>query len=253
MELIGDSQICISDAGNNRIQVLNIADGSVVMTAGEYGTTGNKVQSVAGIGVHPLTNDIIVCDTKGHKMVRFNKKGEVVQLIKDRVRSPIDAAMDKSGNIFVVMAKKSAVFKYNSTGKYVGTIGGSGKAALIFPISIRLKDDEIFVADSSGRRVVHLSKTGECLTEFTDKGELEPMKGPTSAFAAIAEGIYVLDGGEIPVVLLDHKGKLISKVGAFGDSPGSFMYPKSIVANEKGEVLILDNNRNLIIKYQRIP
>lgn len=251
MEMTPEEDLIVSDAGNNRFQVIT-SDGAYKFSGAEYGTTGFKVQSIGGCGVNVLTGEILLCDVKGNKIVKYSKTGQALSKITDKVRGPLDAAFDKSGNIYVIMAKQANISIYNSAGKFLKTIGGTGNTALQFPISIKIRDENVFIADSSARRVVKMKTSGEFVEQYTSKGDVEPMKGPTSVHVDSSGDVYILDVGDVPVVMLGPDGKLISKIGGFGDEPGKFMYPKSIVAKENGEVLILDNNRNLVIKYKKL-
>jgi len=157
------------------------------------------------------------------------------------------------GNAYVLMTKEPRIYKYGPQGRFIKTLGGSGKSAFIFATSIVCTRTNIFVADYGGKRVVKLNFKGKFVAEFKKKGEYEDMKGPSRIFVDGNDNIYLLDLGEVPVVLLNSRGDLISKIGEFGNEKGKFLYPSGIVAKSEKEILVLDNSRNCILKFEKKP
>ncbi|MBF0548128.1 MAG: NHL repeat-containing protein [Candidatus Riflebacteria bacterium] len=259
-ELLGGTDIAltpsgdflVSDAGNSRFQVIS-PEGNVKLVGGEFGSTGFKLQGISGCTVNSVTGDIFICDYRGHKVVKFNEAGNPILKIIDKVKFPMDVACDKNGNVYVIFSRQPAIHKYDMMGSFLGAIGGNGKAAFIHPTSIQIVDDKIYVTDYGSRRIVKMSLTGEVEQEFSKKGEFEPMKGPSSVFVDHKGNIFLLDLGEVPVVVLDPKGEVLSKIGQVGKDPGQFLYPRGIVANENGQVFVLDNSRNVVLKFKNLP
>jgi len=87
--------------------------------------------------------------------------------------------------------------------------------------------------------------------EYSQKGEYEPLKGPSGVCVDSNGNLYLLDLGEVPVVTLDAQGGLISKIGNFGKEPGQFLYPRGIVVTESGDVLVMDNSRNVLLVFKK--
>ena len=249
--LTPDGNVVIADAGNNRFQVVSPSDGSVKVTGGEYGTTGTKIQGITGVGVNPVTGDIYVCDYRGGKVVKYSKTGSPLARIVDKVRGPMDVAIDRQGNTFVVMSKQPAIFKYDLVGNFIETIGGKGKAALVYPTSIVIKNDDMYVSDYGSKRLLKMTLKGEVVQEFSQKGEYEPLKGPSGICVDASGNLFLLDLGEVPVVSLDRQGGLISKIGNFGKEAGQFLFPRGIVVTDPGDVLVMDNSRNVLLVFKK--
>ncbi|MBF0498946.1 MAG: NHL repeat-containing protein [Candidatus Riflebacteria bacterium] len=246
-----DGNLVVADAGNNRFQVISPNDGTVKFTGGEYGTTGLKLQSVAGCGVNPTTGDIFICDYRGGKIVKFDKTGNAVARIIDKVHYPMDAACDSSGNCYVIMSKQPGINKYDILGNFVEIIGGKGKSALVYATSIHIVGQDMYVADFGSRRILKMSLKGEVKQEFSQKGEYEPLKGPSAVSVDSTGNLYALDLGEVPAVVLDAQGGLISRIGGFGSEPGQFLYPRGIACTESGDIYIIDNSRNVLLHFQK--
>ncbi len=252
LDLTKEGHLVIADAGNTRIQVLT-TDGNSIMAAGESGREGYKMQSLAGIGVNFLTGDIWACDQRGNKIVRFDPDGTPNLKVTSKMKYPMDIAIDRGGDAYVIMSKIPEIYKYDANGNYLATIGGSGKAALVFPTSILIHDGHIFVSDFGGKRIVKMNMEGHFVAEFKDKGEYEEMKGPSGMHIDKDGNLYVLDLGEVPVVILSATGKFISKIGDFGNQPGSFLYPTGVIAKSSEEIYVLDNSRNTILNFKKKP
>ncbi|PKL47824.1 MAG: hypothetical protein CVV42_11830 [Candidatus Riflebacteria bacterium HGW-Riflebacteria-2] len=252
MDITNNGDLVIADAGNTRIQVIT-SNGDSVMAAGESGSTGYKLQSITGIGVNPLTSDILVCDQRGNKIVRFDPNGEPNLRISDQMKFPMDVCIDRKGNSYVIMSKQPEVYKYDANGKFISTIGGSGKAAMLFPTSILLYNDHLYITDFGGKRVVKLNMNGDFAADYKEKGEYEDIKGPSGMHIDKSGNLYILDLGEVPVVILAPDGKLISKVGEFGNQSGQFLYPTGVIAKNPEEIYVLDNSRNTILNFVKKP
>ena len=244
--------LLIADSGNNRIQIVGI-DGTPKLAIGEYGTTWFKFQGISGLGQNRLSGEIAVCDLRGSKIVKFDANGTPLLRFTERVKCPIDVDFDKIGNMYVIMAKQPYIFMYDVVGRFQKTIGGKGKAAFIFPSSILINDETIYVADFGSKRIVKMNMNGDVQAEITQKGEFEPLKGPSGMFFDPSQNSFLLDLGEVPVVMLAPDGALISKIGSFGKEPGQFLYPKGIAAKDTGEVFVLDNSRNVVIVFKKAP
>lgn len=252
LEITREGHLVIADGGNTRVQVLS-TDGNSVMVAGESGSEGYKLQSVTGIGVNSLTGDIWVCDQRGNKIVRFNSQGTADLRVNSKMKYPMDVAISRAGDAYVIMSKIPEIYKYDANGNYLATIGGSGKAALVFPTSILIHENYIYVSDFGGRRIVKMNMEGHFVAEFKDKGQYEEMKGPSGMHIDKDGNLYILDLGENPVVILSSTGKFISKIGDFGNQPGSFLYPTGVIAKSPDDIYILDNSRNTILNFKKKP
>lgn len=250
MDINSDGDLVISDSGNNRIQIVSSKNGSHKISFGEYGTTGFKLSGTAGCGVNPLTGEVWVCDLRGNKLVKFSKTGVPLLKVVDKMRSPTDITVDRQGNIYVLMSKQVDILKFDGFGRFIGNIGGTGKTALVFPTSITFRDDSLYISDYGGKRILKMSLKGEFIREFAKKGDYEELKGPSNLFVDSKGNILVLDLGEVPIAILSPEGLLLSKIGAFGNEQGQFLYPRGIVAKSTGEILVLDNSRNCVLTFK---
>lgn len=248
MDIDKDGNLVVADAGNTRFQIIS-PSGAFVAAGGEFGVDKMKLQSISGLGVDKSTNTVWVCDQKGNKIVKFDIDGTPMKKVTKNMKFPMDAAVDKDSNVYVIMSRNSDIFKYSENGEPLGKIGGQGKAALVFPTSIVIHNDVIYVTDFGGKRIVKLDLEGNFIEEIKSKGEYEEMKGPSGIHIDDSGNLYVLDLGEVPVVILSPDGKLISQVGTFGNHEGNFLYPTGVIAKTRDDVYVLDNSRNTVLNF----
>lgn len=251
MDIDGKGNLIVADAGNTRFQVITPSTGAVVAMGGEFGMDRMKLQSIAGIGVDKNSGSIWVCDQKGNKIVKFDSDGKALTKVTKSMKFPMDVAVDNDGDIYVIMSRNSEIYKYTENGEFIEKVGGNGKSALIFPTSIQIYQNTIFVTDFGGKRIVKMKPDGTFIEEIKTKGEYEEMKGPSGLHIDEAGNMYVLDLGEVPVVILSADGKFISQIGSFGNQEGSFLYPTGVIAKSKDEVYVLDNSRNTILNFRK--
>ncbi len=248
MDIDKDGNLVVADAGNTRFQIIS-PTGTFVASGGEFGVDKMKLQSISGLGVDKANNTVWVCDQKGNKIVKFDLDGTPIKKVTKNMKFPMDAAVDKDSNVYVIMSRNSDIFKFSESGEPLGKIGGQGKAALVFPTSIVIHKDIIYVTDFGGKRIVKLDLEGNFIEEIKSKGEYEEMKGPSGIHIDDNGNLYVLDLGEVPVVILSPDGKLISQVGTFGNHEGNFLYPTGVIAKTRDDVYVLDNSRNTVLNF----
>ena len=249
MDIDKNGNLVVADAGNTRFQVISTS-GSVITTGGEFGVGKKKLQSISGIGIDKSTNAVWVCDQKGKKVNKYDvSDGSYMITISKNMKFPMDVAVDSQSNVYVIMSRNSEIYKYSDYGEFIEKIGGQGKAALVFPTSIVIHDDIIYITDFGGKRIVKLKLDGTFIEEIKNKGEYEPMKGPSGLHIDDLGNLYVLDLGEVPVVILSPDGKLISQVGTFGNHEGNFLYPTGVIAKTRDDVYVLDNTRNTVLNF----
>lgn len=263
LDITKDGYLVVADAGNSRFQVIDPSNNSVLLTGGNETANDNKfkIKGMMGIGVDRFGGHIWVCDKQSNKIVRYNgKDGTPDKAINKGLNHPMDVAIDKDGNLYVLQSRDSRIHKFDgTTGKAMGTpYGGEGPAALVYGTTLSFSPDykHLYITDYGGKRIVVIdAKSGKFVSDIKAKGEHEELIGPSCVFIDETEKIYLLDLGDIPVVLLDKEGKVISKIGSVGSGKvdGQMIYPSGIVARNDNEIFVLDNSKNMIIAFKKKP
>jgi hypothetical protein len=179
-----DSQAAISeptglaiDQASGDVYVANAAgiskfDESLVPVAAEWADPG----VTGSLAVDPGTGDLLVADTEGNLVRRFESDGTAAGTFA--AERPIDLAVDSTGEIFVVTSTgnvigecgpTSSVVRFSSTGVEAGVVGSS----LVAPgaVAVDPDDDSIVVATHVGEYFCEAGFTPEVVS-FDSSGAL---------------------------------------------------------------------------------
>lgn len=161
---------------------------------------------------------LYVVDTLAHRIVGFDKAGNVVVEFGQRGRGdgefnyPVAIAVDRSGRLYVTDSLNFRIQVFDRTGRFLFAFGGSGTAP----------------------------------------GRFDKAKG----IALDADGhIYVVEGLHDVIQVFDAEGRLLTVVGTTGTGPGEFGLPAGIHIDRDNRILIADsaNHRIQILRYLGAP
>ncbi len=135
---------------------------------------GVKLQAPCGICYHPLLNYLVVCDRDANCLcmldpntLSLTKKVPLIQF------SPHGVAVMSNGNIVLTDTAKSmvGVFDINGTQLYSWDTYNNGVSTFISPWYVTVdRNNNIYVADFDGDKIVKLRDPGEILCEWQTKG-----------------------------------------------------------------------------------
>jgi hypothetical protein len=166
---------------------------------------------------------------------------------------PDSLARDRLGNYYIADQKASVIYKYDSSGKYVGQFGrpGQGPGDLSLPRHIEIFDD-----------IIHVNDVGNMRTQYFDlKGQFIKTTRMFKSFVDLAflqDGQIVgaplsveWTGDKALVEILASDGKIVR---AFGD-PFEFKYDRSamntrkIIVNKKNEIILVFDFLPILQRY----
>jgi tripartite motif-containing protein 71 len=154
-----NGDIWVGDQGNNRLQRFNTA-GAWQQSLG----ANNQIASVWSVATDTGGN-VYVVDYDNSRVEKFANGGAYLTAIgSEQLINPYDAAIDSSGNIWIV--DQDRVQKFDSSGNYITQFGSSGSANGQFnaPFGIAVDaSDNIWVADNNNNRVQKFDKNGNFL------------------------------------------------------------------------------------------
>ena len=182
-------------------------------SAGELGR--GVLRRPTGIALNTQSNEVLVVDTLGAQILRFDRQS--LQL----------------------------------RGRFGGA--GSGIRQFHYPIGIDTSPDgNIIVADSLNFRVQVLSATGQPITTFGRAGDRAGYFARPKGIAADSDGnIYVVDSLLDNVQMFDAAGRLLMAFGRRGRQPGEFWLPSAIFINQDDTIYVSDayNKRVQVFQY----
>ncbi len=159
------------------------------------------------------------------------------------LRSPSAVTTDSNHHVFVADPGANAVHVFDFTSSKYSLLE-TGRDRLGTPVSLAVDGkDNLYVVDKTARTVVIYDSAGKF------RGHFWALRGGESYFddpAGIAIDrttglVYVCDRQRHMIIIMDDRGKLISKIGkrGGGDKPGEFRFPSQLVVG-RGEVFVLD-------------
>jgi hypothetical protein len=130
-----DNNLYIVDKGNNRIVVMNAEDYSIVKEIKTFRNDGMKDSLYQPEGIFVAKDlSLYICDTGNGRLVHLDKDGNLLNVIKDGVKSevlpkkfqfsPSKVAVDSAGRIFVINNNFTmGLLEIDANGGFVQTLG----------------------------------------------------------------------------------------------------------------------------------
>jgi len=158
--------------------------------------------------------------------------------------------------VYVTDTQQRAIVMFDLDKGGVKFIGNSGQGRLLKPLGIDIsKDEEIFVADNTAKRIAVFDLEGKFLRAFGNKSLLTRPVGITTD--PTSHKVYVVDTGGIEsdnhhVLVFDGKsGKHLKTIGKRGREQDAFNLPLQASATIDGSVYIVDSGNFRIQKIDK--
>lgn len=152
--------------------------------------------------------------------------------------------VDRDGNLWITDNGASNVRKFSPAGKVLLTIA-EANGPLKSPDDLAIASNgDLYIADSGNGRIVHVTASGQYVSQFGRKG-----KGPgefTTAHGLAIDGkdtLYVADRGNNRVEVFSPDGKFMAQWNGFGNPFGVLFW--------KDELIVSEGDQNKIIELGR--
>ncbi len=140
--------------------------------------------------------------------------------------------------ILVLLAQQPAAAEQVRL-KFIGSIYTDAEGvALNYPAGVTISGETLLVADSGAKRVLTFRVAGGQVTPGLSIAM--PKLFPLQALPAANGDIYVLDGRDRQIVVLDRSGKQKGELQIKGLSGDRRLVPRSIKLSPTGDLLVLD-------------
>lgn len=122
------------------------------------------------------------------------------------------------------------------------------------PYKITITNGYLYSVDTANNRIKKFDASGNMLITFGSHGSGNEQFNQPQGIAADSSGsIYVVDTGNQRIQKLYDDGKVISFVKTINNIPElsdpNFLFPRSIRADDNGDIYIVDSAKNRVIKY----
>lgn len=171
-----------------------------------------------------------------------------------KLSSPLDAAFDSKGNIWVADTGNSRIEEFGPEGKYMSTVGkaGTGTGQLKEPaaIAINASTGDLWVADTGNHRIQEFNAEGTSLGVFSKEGS-EPgeLKEPMGMAIDKSGDVWVTDAKNDRVTEFGPEGKYLKEFGSEGSGVGQLKEPAGIAIDSKGNLWVADRGNNRIEEF----
>ena len=184
---------------------------------------------------------VSILDTRGQKIRTFGSRGDSPH----QMISPKGIATDDSGNIYV--SSEDKLQKFTSTGELIKCVGREGgkEGEFDVPRGLTLCDNLVYVCDRSNHRIqvfdLDLNFVRSIGSHGSGRGEFDQ---PLDVKFDTAGNMYVADGGNGIVQVMDSSGRFIREFGQ-----GQLSRPSGLLIADK-YVYVSDFSGSCIVVYE---
>ena len=215
------------------------------------GETGREQGLSKPFDVAVCHGQIFISDTVQRRGLAFDVPGrryfEIGLDDPGSLRKPLGLATDGDCNLYVADGTSRFIMVYDQAGQFLRSIGGQKWFERLSHVAVDVEGNRVFGVDTGGVRGlghrvrVFDAQSGEHLMDIGTRGE-EPgqFNLPRDAEISGDGKLYVVDGGNFRVQVLDKEGNFIRSIGTLGRQYGQFARPKGVALDADGNVYVSD-------------
>lgn len=166
---------------------------------------------------------------------------------------PRGAAIDASGDIYVVDSGNSRVQKFAPDSTFIMKWGseGDGEGQFLLPTAVAVDGHgNIYVTDSGNDRVQKFDPGGGFITAWGGSGSgPSEFQAPTGIAVGPSGDVYVVDSGNHRVQRFTHEGAFVMEWGSYGSAAGEFDTPTGIAADAAGNIYVTECHNHRVQKF----
>jgi sugar lactone lactonase YvrE len=124
-----DGTIWVTNTRSHRIQNFT-RGGKLLREFGSIGAEPGQLNHPWGIGVDPVSGEVLVADWRNDRVQRFSPDGKVLQVIaeagrtKGKLNRPSDVTVDAHGDVYICDRGNDRVLQYNPRGLFIESFIG---------------------------------------------------------------------------------------------------------------------------------
>ena len=217
---------------------------------------GDKPVNFYGIAVN-TNGTIVLTDNHGHCVYVFNKYGNCLRKSRGegsnmgQLQYPDGISFLNDNEVLIADFGNCRIQRLNiQTGTVVKSFGkfGKGKGELSNPIDVTVNDEgSIVVTERDNNRIQVMSKEGESIFTFGDKGP-EKLLWPTCCIL-YQNRFLVSDTGNHCIKAFDQSGTFLYKFGKEGNQDGQFNRPRGLLVDSSNNLLVCDFGNSRVQQF----
>ena len=215
-----------------------------VLSFREEGSSVGKFNWPRGVAVN-ANDEIAVTDQLNHRVQIFSSEGKFLRSFGKKgdmvgeFNNPRGITFHNNGNIFVADSVNHRIQIFSGEGEFVGSFGGKGNVDSQLDIPLGLSVDSegnIIVADAGNQLIQIFSPEGKFLTKIGEDSFTLPVH-----CIQYDRYLIVSDYNDHCIKVFDRNGKFQYKFGKQGGKDGEFNYPRSLLMNKSGQLMVCDS------------
>ncbi|MDZ4063740.1 MAG: hypothetical protein U1E22_03635 [Coriobacteriia bacterium] len=258
--LVDGQRVYVTDSRRSAVDVFDLSGKRIASW------TNEKMTTPLYIAKNPKDGRIYVSDRRTRSIHIFDTSGKLIgdfdpKLPKDQRPTftkevqwaPVAFAFADDGSLFVSeILKGHRVLGFDPGGKFLWSVGNVGVVnsateapkVFQFPNGLKIRKNEVWIADSNNRRIQVLDKKGEFLRIFPTDGlprGFEFLRGDSQSDEGTKTARFaVVDTLSHDVTIWSAAGQRVLAFGQGGVLEGQFSYPNDISMAESGRMYVAD-------------
>jgi hypothetical protein len=160
------------------------------------------------------------------------------------------------GGFVLLESGNQRLLQFDRDGRFVGEAGGFGfrEGSLRGASDITRAGFEIWVADPLAGKIVRFDNRLAPLEPWTgalERGVEAPFTRPVSAARAVSGDAVVIEHDRSEAWLLDPDGRLVERIGSYGEMERSFSDPKRVEISQSGTIAVADPGQQAVFLFDR--
>ncbi len=262
---IAAGEIFVSDAGNDRIQVFDLA-GRFLRSFGGSGAGHGRLRRPMHLAVR--AGELYVADYGNDRVQVFSLAGEPLRSLgapgtgPGELDAPAGVAVDGAGNVYVADFYNQRVQVLSRDGRFVGQLGATRTKGICagrfnYPTDVALlPGGELVVADAYNDRVQVFSAEGAFLRKWGGPLALDvPGSWPgwfrvaTAVHAAPDGTVFVADFYNARIQRFTAEGELLAVLGHGGEGDDALDRPTDVAVDGAGRAYVVDFGHDRIARF----
>ena len=217
---------------------------------------GDTLERLNGIAVN-TEGQLVVTDNSGHCVYVFDKNGDCLRKTGGKgsntgeFKYPNGISFLNDNEVLIADSGNYRLQRLNiQTGTVVKSYGKKGrkKGEFSWPIDVTVDDEErIVVTERDNNRIQVMSKEGESIFTFGDKGP-EKLLWPTCCIL-YQNRFLVSDTGNHCIKAFDQSGTFLYKFGKEGYQDGKFQTLYDLLVDSSNILLVCDFGNNQVQQF----
>ena len=217
---------------------------------------GHTLERLYGVVVN-TEGQIVVTDNLGNCVYVFDKDGNCMRKIGSKrshtgqFQFPNGISFLNDNEVLIVDLGNCRIQRVNiQTGTVVKSFGKEGrqKGELSNPVDVTVNDEgHIVVTERDNNRIQVMSKEGESIFTFGDKGP-EKLCKPTCCIP-YKNMFLVSDRDNHCIKAFDQSGTFLYKFGKEGNQDGQFNLPRGLLVDSSNNLLVCDFGNNRVQQF----